>query len=66
MKILKKKEIDDLNSEKEKEKPTARGILEKVLNKIEYKNQQLINHNEAMANLNMKKDNKNLKKKKNV
>ena len=60
-----KKEIDDINSEKEKEKPTSRGILEKVLNKIEYKNQQLINHNEAMEKLNMKKDNQNSKKKKN-
>ena len=34
---------DEIN--KEKEKPTARNILEKVLNKIEYKNEQLINHN---------------------
>ena len=59
--------VGDVDDEKgkEKEKPTARGILEKVLNKIEYKNQQLINHNEAIANVNMKKDNKNSKKKKN-
>ena len=33
------------NKDKDKEKPTARGILEKVLNQIEYKNEQLINHN---------------------
>ena len=46
-----------INNEKEKEKPTARGILEKVLNKIEYKSQQLINHNEEFER-NNKKDNK--------
>ena len=52
--------VDDICNEKEKEKPTARGILEKVLNKIEYKNQQLINHNEEIAGVNMKKNyNKN-------
>ena len=56
------KEIN--NMEIEKEKPTARGILEKVLNRIEYKNEQLINHNEEMGRINMKKDNKNIKKKK--
>ena len=62
-----KKELGELNyeKEKEKEKPTARGILEKVLNKIEYKNQQLINHNEAIENINAKKE-KNSKKKNNL
>ena len=44
------------NNNNEKEKPTARGILEKVLNKIEYKNQQLINHNEEIDRVNMKND----------
>ena len=44
------KEINEYDSneydkDKDKEKPTARGILEKVLNQIEYKNEQLINHN---------------------
>ena len=48
------KEIENNNNEKEK--PTARGILEKVLNKIEYKNQQLINHNEEIDRVNMKND----------
>ena len=45
--------------EKEKEKPTARNILEKVLNKIEYKNEQLINHNKfnEISNNNNKKEN---------
>ena len=38
-----------------KEKPTARGILEKVLNQIEYKNEQLINHNNYNENINRKK-----------
>ena len=61
-----KNELNDdinINNEKEKEKPTARGILEKVLNKIEYKNQQLINHNEGIAAINKKKENKNTKNK---
>ena len=45
-------------NEKEKEKPTARNILEKVLNKIEYKNEQLINHNKFNEiNNNNKKEN---------
>ena len=44
---------DDIN----KEKPTARGILEKVLGKIEYKNEQLINHNPIKDVINNKKDN---------
>ena len=60
---ISEKEMEEINNEKEK--PTARGILEKVLNKIEYKNQQLINHNEAIANINRKKD-KNSKKKNNL
>jgi len=47
---------DEIN--KEKEKPTARNILEKVLNKIEYKNEQLINHNKFNEiNNNHKKEN---------
>ena len=50
--------IENNEINKEKEKPTARGILEKVLNKIEYKNQQLINHNEEIANIKMKNENK--------
>ena len=53
------KEYDDINydidKEKEKEKPTARNILEKVLNKIEYKNEQLINHNRYNEDINNKK-----------
>ena len=46
-------------NEKEKEKPTARNILEKVLSKIEYKNEQLINHNKfnEISNNNNKKEN---------
>ena len=44
---------DDIN----KEKPTARGILEKVLGQIEYKNEQLINHNQVKDAINNKKDN---------
>ena len=44
---------DDIN----KEKPTARGILEKVLGQIEYKNEQLINHNQIKEVINNKKDN---------
>ena len=53
---------EDINYEeinKEKEKPTARNILEKVLNKIEYKNEQLINHNKfnEISNYNNKKEN---------
>ena len=51
----------EINNEKkkEKEKPTARNILEKVLNKIEYKNEQLINHNKfnEISNNNNKKEN---------
>ena len=47
---------DEIN--KEKERPTARNILEKVLNKIEYKNEQLINHNKFNEiNNNHKKEN---------
>ena len=42
----------DIDKEKEKEKPTARNILEKVLNKIEYKNEQLINHNRFNEDIN--------------
>ena len=42
----------DIDKEKEKEKPTARNILEKVLNKIEYKNEQLINHNRLNEDIN--------------
>ena len=61
---IEKNELYYINNEKEKEKPTARGILEKVLNKIEYKNEQLINHNEEIAGINKKKDNKNYKKEK--
>ena len=44
---------DDIN----KEKPTARNILEKVLGQIEYKNEQLINHNQVKDAINNKKDN---------
>ena len=62
---ISEKELEEINNEKEKEKPTARDILEKVLSKIEYKNQQLINHNEAIANINRKKE-KNSKKKNNL
>ena len=43
---------EDIDKEKEKEKPTARNILEKVLNKIEYKNEQLINHNRFNEDIN--------------
>ena len=43
---------EEINKEKEKEKPTARNILEKVLNKIEYKNEQLINHNRLNEDIN--------------
>ena len=43
---------EDIDKEKEKEKPTARNILEKVLNKIEYKNEQLINHNRLNEDIN--------------
>jgi len=55
---------DTYNMNVEKEKPTARGILEKVLNQIEYKNEQLINHKDDINDIINKKDNKNLKKKK--
>ena len=43
------KGYEDINNENNinKEKPTARGILENILNKIEYKNEQLINHNKT-------------------
>ena len=53
---------DEIN--KEKEKPTARNILEKVLNKIEYKNEQLINHNKfnEINSTNNKKENVRKKK----
>lgn len=54
---------DAYNMNVPKEKPTARGILEKVLNQIEYKNEQLINHKDDINNIINKKDNKNPKKK---
>ena len=55
---------DAYNINVQKEKPTARGILEKVLNQIEYKNEQLINHKDDINDIIIKKDNKNPKKKK--
>ena len=45
-----------------KEKPTARGILENILNKIEYKNEQLINHNKTNDIINNSKK-ENIRKK---
>ena len=69
---IKNKKKEDINEydnnnekEKEKEKPTARGILEKILKKIEYKNEQLINHNEANDAIYAKKDKNTQKKTKN-
>ena len=66
---LKNKEKENLNkydnNEKDKIKPTARDILEKVLKKIEYKNEQLINHNEANEAINLKKENNYQKRIKN-
>ena len=50
---------DIVDNNIEKEKPTARNILEKLLNRIEYKNEQLINHNNNGFNegINNKKEN---------
>ena len=48
---------EEIDNEISKEKPTARNILEKVLNKIEYKNEQLINHNRINENVYKKKEN---------
>ena len=69
---IKNKKKEDINEydnnnekEKEKEKPTDRGILEKILKKIEYKNEQLINHNEANDAIYAKKDKNTQKKTKN-
>ena len=51
-------DMNEEEEEKEKEKPTARNILEKVLNKIEYKNEQLINHNRLNEGINLIKKRK--------
>ena len=62
------KGYEDINNENNnenninKEKPTARGILENILNKIEYKNEQLINHNKTNDIINNSKK-ENIRKK---
>ena len=58
-KKIKEYDNEEINYDEDinKEKPTARGILEKVLGQIEYKNEQLINHNQIKDAINNKKDN---------
>ena len=46
---------EEVINEQKEEKPTARGILEKVLKNIEYKNEMLINHNQEKNKLLNKK-----------
>ena len=62
-KKLKGFDEDIVDNNIEKEKPTARNIWEKVLNRIEYKIEQLINHNNNRFNEGINNKNENTRKK---